>query len=348
MVAFQTDEQRWQAVVTREPQADGLFVYGVVTTGVYCRPACASRLPNRENVRFFATWREAEEAGLRACRRCNPQSAARPVPYAEAIAEACRTIASAEASPSLARLASTAGLSPSHFGRLFKRQVGVTPKRYAAELRMQRVRQALHDGQPVTDAIYRAGYGSSSRFYEDVDAKLGMSPSRYRQAGLGVRIRFAVRPCPLGFVLVATTDRGICAILLGDDPQTLEHELRAGFAQAELDDGDVELAAHVAQVLRYLDTPQEGLELPLDIQGTAFQRRVWQALRTLPVGATATYGELAAQIGQPQAARAVARVCATNPVALAIPCHRVIRRDGGLGGFRWGLERKRRLLERET
>jgi AraC family transcriptional regulator of adaptative response/methylated-DNA-[protein]-cysteine methyltransferase len=323
----------------------------VTTTGVYCRPSCSSRLPNRENVRFFDTYQDAEGAGFRPCKRCDPRSPIRQDRqdrHHEAIVQACRLIQESEEEPSLADLASAAGLSPSYFHRVFKRIVGVTPKQYALEQRQGRVRSYLQASPTVTEAIYEAGYASSSRFYQDASTVLGMKPSAYRKGGAGMRIRFAIAPCTLGWVLVAATDKGICAIDLGDGSEWLVERLRARFPEAELVEGDPILAGWMDLVLSFLDSPGEGLDLPLDILGTAFQRRVWLALRQIAPGTTASYGEVAARIGNPKAARAVAQACATNVLAVAVPCHRVIRGDGQLGGYRWGSERKRWLLAREA
>ena len=345
---YSTNEARWEAVRQRDQEAVGQFVYAVTTTGVYCRPGCASKLPHRENVRFFETWEEAEAAGFRACKRCAPNSPVDAGAHAEAILRACRLIEESEEAPSLTELASQAGLSPSHFHRLFRQATGVTPKQYAVAHRARRVRADLQNSATVTDAIYDAGFGSSSRFYERSTETLGMSPTEYRNGGAGQRIRYAIAPCYLGWVLVAATGRGICALEFGDGPAELRESLRDRFPGAQLVEDDPDFAAWIDQVLAFLDAPQGGLQLPLDIAGTAFQRRVWAALEEIPAGATASYGEIAARVGNPQAGRAVARACASNPVAVAIPCHRVVRADGEPGGYRWGTDRKRELLRHEA
>lgn len=348
MNPYPTEQARWEALVQRDRQARGAYVYGVVTTGIYCRPGCSSRQPNRDNVRFFDTPADAEKAGFRPCKRCQPQAPAGRQAHAETIVEVCRLIDEAEEPPTLAELAGAVGLSPSHLHRLFKQQVGVTPKQYAMEKRLSRVRAGLETDATVAEAVYGAGFASSSRFYQDVGGKLGMKPSEYRNGAQGLHIHFATARSNLGWALVATTARGICAIDLADSPQALEARLHARFPKAEAIQRDPGLGAVVSQVLALLESPQDGLDLPLDVQGTAFQRRVWLALRDIPPGATASYGEIAARIGQPGAARAVARACAANPIAVAIPCHRVVRSDGSLGGYRWGSERKRKLLDQEA
>ena len=345
---LETNDQRWEAVVRRDPQSDGAFFYGVKTTGVYCRPACCARLPNRRNVEFFPRWADAEHAGYRACRRCHPQGLSNPSPISEAIARACRIIEQAEAPPTLKALAAAVGFSPFHFQRLFKQTVGVTPKVYAVARRVRRFQENLREDRTVTQAMYEAGFGSSSRCYEKAADHLGMTPAEYRNGGAGKHVRYAMAECYLGWMLVAATERGVCAIEFGDHCDGLRDELTARFPAAELRGDDPEFAEWVEGILAALDRPARGLDLPLDICGTAFQRRVWQALQAVPAGSTATYADIARKIGKPSAARAVARACAANPVAVLIPCHRVVRGDGGLGGYRWDLRRKRALLEREA
>ncbi|SHF25161.1 AraC family transcriptional regulator, regulatory protein of adaptative response / methylated-DNA-[protein]-cysteine methyltransferase [Desulfacinum infernum DSM 9756] len=347
MKGFVSEEARWRAVLDRDGAADGIFVYAVVTTGVYCRPSCPSRRPRRENVRFFESYQEAEKAGFRACAKCRPnRSGAHP--GAELVEWACRRIAQAESPPKLKDLAEEAGCSPSHLQRIFKKILAITPSRYAAQLRRQKVQTHLGRGASVTEAIHEAGYGSGSRFYERDGKELGMSPKQYARGGKGMEIRFASAPCSLGWVLVAATDRGVCAVFLGDSPEALERELRERFPRARTLPEDPHRAVFIEKVLAHLEAPHRTpADLPLDVRGTAFQQRVWEALRRIPPGETATYSEIARRIGSPSAVRAVARACASNPAALVIPCHRVVRSDGTLAGYRWGLERKRRLLERE-
>jgi AraC family transcriptional regulator of adaptative response/methylated-DNA-[protein]-cysteine methyltransferase len=341
-------DPRWATVVARDPAADGSFVYSVRTTGVYCRPSCASRRARPENVQFHASCEAAERAGFRPCRRCCPERPSLGERHAEQITRACRAIEMAERTPPLASLAAAAGMSAWHFHRVFKAVTGLTPRAYAQAQRARRARRELARAESVTDAIYEAGYNSSGRFYAEAGARLGMTPSAYRAGGAAVRIRFAVGECSLGSVLVASSERGICAILLGDDPDVLARRLQDEFPSAELIGGDAEFERLVARVVGFVETPAIGLDLPLDVRGTAFQQRVWQALRALPSGTTASYSEIARRIGAPRAVRAVAQACAANRLAVAIPCHRVVRHDGGLSGYRWGVERKAALLAAEA
>ena len=346
--AYATDQARWEALVRRDLNASGPFVYGVLTTFIYCRPACASRLPKYENVRFFDTCKQAEKAGFRPCKRCHPTSETGQSRLSAAIVKACHIIETCEEHLPLNNLANEVGLSPFHFQRLFKKMVGVTPKQYAMEMRLKQVRAGLQTDASVTEAIYAAGFASSSRFYENVETALGMKPSEYRRGAAGISIRFVVEKSFLGWVLIAATARGICAIEFGDRPDILENRLREKFSKATILDDDDIFKMWVKQILAHLESPQGTLGLPLDIQGTAFQRLVWTALREIPPGSTASYADIAAKIGHPKAARAVARACASNKIAVAIPCHRAVRRDGGLGGYRWGMERKRAVLDREA
>ena len=342
------DEERWQAMKRRDPAFDGKFVFAVRTTGVYCRPSCASRPAKRENVCLFSTVAEAEKEGFRACKRCRPDKLGAPDPHIEAVGRACERIERAEEAPKLAELAAGAGLSPYHFHRVFKAITGVTPKAYVAETRARRAADKLRTAETVTEAIYEAGFNSSSRFYESTSARLGMTPSAVKRGGAGARIRFAVGQASLGAVLVAATKKGVCAILLGDDPEALVRDVQDRFPRAEFEGGDAEFERMVAQVVGLVEAPGQRLDLPLDIRGTAFQQKVWAALRSIPPGKTATYQEIARAIGQPKAVRAVAQACGANPLAVAIPCHRVVRTDGDVSGYRWGVERKRKLIDREA
>jgi AraC family transcriptional regulator of adaptative response/methylated-DNA-[protein]-cysteine methyltransferase len=340
-------DPRWQAVVTRDASADGLFVYGVRTTGVYCRPSSSARLPRPENVVFFASATEAEAAGFRPSKRAAADRTGLAEQHAAVVAAACRLIAEAEWLPTLVELAAHAGMSPWHFHRVFKAVTGLTPKGYANAHRADKVRSKLTDRGRITDALYDAGFNSNSRFYEASAGLLGMSPTDYRKGGAKLEIRFAVGECFLGAILVAQSARGVCAILLGDDPDRLVQDLQDQFHSATLIGGDAEFERLMAEVVGFIETPKLGLNLPLDLQGTAFQQRVWQALAQIPPGTTASYAQIAQRIGAPTASRAVALACGANRIAVAIPCHRVVRSDGALSGYRWGVERKRALLDRE-
>lgn len=348
LAAATLSDPRWASIVARDPQADGTFCYSVKTTGVYCRPSCAARLARPENVAFHSTCEEAEGAGFRPCKRCKPNQQSRLEEYAVKVTEACRIIEESESVPSLDELASRVGVSAYHFHRVFKQVTGLTPREYAAAHRDKRIRHQLTSGTNVTEAIFDAGYNSSSRFYEQSDRVLGMTPTRYRAGGADTEIRFAVGECSLGPILVAQSDRGICAILMGDDADALVRDLQDRFRHANLIGGDAGFEQLVARVVGFVDAPRIGLDLPLDVRGTAFQQRVWQALREIPPGQTVSYTDIAQRIGAPRAVRAVAQACGANALAVAIPCHRVVRNDGGLSGYRWGIERKRALLEAET
>ncbi|MFG1247462.1 bifunctional DNA-binding transcriptional regulator/O6-methylguanine-DNA methyltransferase Ada [Xanthobacter flavus] len=343
-------DPRWAQVLGRDASVDGAFVYAVVTTGVYCRPSCPSRRADPRNVRFFEDPAAAQAAGFRPCLRCQPIGPSPAERSTTIIAEACRRIEASDAPPKLDELAAVAGMSPWHFHRRFKAVTGLTPRAYGAAHQARRVRAELEAAESggVTEAIYGAGFSSSSRFYERSDGMLGMTPTQFRSGGKDTDIRFAVGQCSLGAILVAVSPRGICAISLGDDPGTLVRELEDRFPAANLIGGDSAFETLVGQVIGFVQAPQMGLDLPLDVRGTAFQQRVWQALRDIPAGDTATYADVAARIGDAKAVRAVARACAANTLAVAIPCHRVVRSDGTLSGYRWGVERKRRLLETET
>jgi len=348
LAAATVGDPRWAAVVARDPAADGRFFYSVKTTGVYCRPSCAARLARPENVRFHATCADAEKAGFRPCKRCKPDQAPLLAQRAAKVAGICRLIEDADAVPGLEELANRAGMSTYHFHRVFKAATGLTPKAYAAAHRARRVRSELDRSGTVTEAIFDAGYDSTGRFYEKSRGILGMTPSNYRKGGANTEIRFAIGECSLGSILVATSERGVCAITLGDDPGALARELQDRFPRADLMGGDEEFEQLVARVVGFVEAPRVGLDLPLDVRGTAFQQRVWQALRKIPAGSTVSYADIAERIGSPKSVRAVAQACAANTLAVAIPCHRVVRNDGVLSGYRWGVERKRALLEREA
>ena len=338
---------RWLALDARDAAADGRFVYSVRSTGVYCRPSCPSRAARRDNVAFHATCAAAEAAGFRPCKRCRPNEASQAERQAEAVSRACARIAASQTPPALAALAKAAGLSASRFHRVFKAATGVTPRAYAAAGRAERVAASLRAGAPVTRAAYDAGFNSASRFYAAAPSRLGMSPAAYRDGGAGAAIRYALDHCSFGAILVAATTKGICAILLGEDFGTLTQDLATRFPKAAIAGADPAFAATVARVVAFVEAPAGGLDLPLDIGGTAFQQRVWAALRDVAPGDTTTYAAVARTIGQPAAVRAVAGACAANAHAVVIPCHRVLRGDGSLSGYRWGVERKRALLARE-
>lgn len=347
--AFDAQEQdpRWIALKNRNPGTDDFF-YAVKTTGVFCRPTCPARLPRPEHVLFFTTCDEAEQAGFRPCKRCQPTQLSPEKRHAALMQSACRMIEASETMPTLNELAARLGFSAYHFQRLFKRCIGVTPKTYAMAQREMRLRTLLAKDGTVTEAIFNAGYQSSSRFYDRAAHIVGMPPSAYRSGGSSMPIRFAVGESVLGSILVAQSTQGLCAILLGDDPEELLQDLQARFPRAELIGGDKDFEQLVAYVVGFVQAPGENFDLPLDIRGTAFQQQVWNALRRIPPGQTLSYTELAKAIGMPRAVRAVASACAANPLAVAIPCHRVVRSDGKLAGYRWKIERKRLLLEAEA
>lgn len=347
-VSLDPDSAFWNAVRARDRAYDGKFYYSVATTGVYCRPSCAARLANRRNVEFHASCADAEKAGFRPCKRCKPNEPSLHDRYAAKVAQACHLIEVAEEPPKLGALARAAGLSSYHFHRVFKAIAGVTPKAYAVAHRQKRVRENLKRSRSVTEAIFDAGFNSSARFYADATGVLGMTPSDFRSGGTNADMRFAVGECSLGSILVAASEKGIAAILFGDDPEALVHDLEDRFPNANLIGGDGAFEDVMAKIVGLVEAPEVGFNLPLDMRGTAFQHRVWQALREIPVGTTATYSEIAERIGMPKAVRAVAAACAANKIAVAIPCHRVVRHDGSLSGYRWGVERKRKLIEREA
>lgn len=346
------EKNRWQAVQTRDRLSDGGFVYAVRSTGIYCRPSCPSRRPRREQVIFFQAPDAAEREGYRACRRCHPRAAAQRSPRAKLVEDLCRYIEkSIAADPddllTLRALSSRAGLSLHQLERAFQRVIGITPRQYVDAQRMRRLKTQLKEGDDVTTALYDAGYGSSSRLYERAPAQLGMTPATYRRGGAGMSISYTVVPCSLGRLLVAATVRGISAVYLGNDDATLRGELEKEYPRAEIRENRNGFKKWVSTLLEHLRGREPHLDLPVDVQATAFQRRVWEELRRIPYGSTRTYSEIARAIGRPHATRAVARACATNPASVVIPCHRVIREDGNLAGYRWGLERKQSLLAHE-
>lgn len=345
------DAQAWSAVLGRDGAWDGRFVYAVATTGIYCRPSCAARRPKREHVTFFGSPEAAEEAGYRACRRCRPKSTLPPrivrqVERARAFIDEETARATGERI-TLARITAAAGVSPYHLHRMFKRVMGLTPAEYVRARRRERLKAELRNGETVSRATYGAGYGSSSRVYDERGTRLGMTPGTYRHGGRGAHIRYTIVPTPFGRLLVGATERGVCTVTLGDSDAELVAGLAKEYPQATRERASRELDEWVTAIVRHLEGASPRLAIPVDLQATAFQRRVWRALQAIPYGETRSYSEIAAAIGAPRAARAVARACATNPVAIVVPCHRVVRGDGQLGGYRWGAERKRRLLERE-
>ena len=340
-------DDRWNAVIARDASFAGQFYIGVKTTGIYCRPGCPARLPKRANVRFFDTRKQAEAAGFRPCKRCRPGQPPLAEIHAGKIAQACRLIEQADEAPRLEALAAAVGLSPYHFHRIFKARLGMTPKSYAVAGRNRRMRESLGRSGSVTEAIYDAGFNSNGCFYANSSEVLGMTPTDFRSGASGHDIRYAIGQSSLGLVLVAATAIGVCAILFGDSAEALRRDLEKQFPRARLLAGDTAFQSLTARVIAFVDDPARGLDLPLDIRGTAFQHRVWDALRRIPVGSTASYAEIAANIGAPRAARAVARACATNRIAVAIPCHRVIHADGSISGYAGGVHRKRALLAKE-
>lgn len=341
------DTRRWNSVCARDASADGSFVFAVRTTGVFCRPSCAARRPKRENVRFFATNADAERAGFRACKRCTPLEASVAERRAQRIARACELLATSDERWTLAALARDVGSSPFRLQREFKEALGVAPREYAAAKRDERAAASLPHSKSVVEAALDAGFGSTGRFYARSRAVAGMTARARRAGGDGIDVRYAFHATTLGTLLVAATAKGLCDVRLGAARAVLERELREVFPTAKLARGDAELSKWIADVVTHVEEPSHARTLPLDARGTAFQARVWKALQAIPRGTTVTYQELARAIGRPSSTRAVARACATNPLALVVPCHRVVRTDGGLGGYRWGIERKREILRRE-
>ncbi len=338
----------WQAVLSRDSGSDGAFVFAVRSTGIYCKPSCPARRPRRENVVFFSLAKAAEEAGFRACQRCRPQEAALSNPQVELVQRICRYIEIHSEEPlTLATLSKQMYVSPYHLQRIFKRVVGVTPRQYIQAQRIEHLKMQIKEGEAVTQALYDVGYGSSSRLYEQAPEQLGMTPTTYRDGGKGMHIHYTIVDCPLGCLLVAATERGICAVQLGDSDAGLASTLSEEYPAATIQRDGANLGQEVDAILRHLNGEQPHLDLPLDIQATAFQRRVWEELRAIPYGKTRSYSKIAQSLGDSKKARAVAQACAANPVALIIPCHRVVHEDGTRGGYHWGVERKQRLLAQE-
>ncbi len=343
----------WQAVQQRDPTYDGSVIYAVRTTGIYCRPTCPSRRPNRDNVRFFADSKEAQSAGYRACLRCLPDRPDQKSRNSDLVKRVCHQIDShlnehPDSLPSLAQLSQAAGVSSSHLQRVFKKETGLTPRQYAHTGRLERFKSLVRDGNPVSAAMFDSGFSSSSRLYEDADGQFGMTPGRYKRGGAGTTIGYLFAESPLGSLLVAATGKGICSVKLGGDASVLLNDLQAEFPAADFQEGDETLRGWLALVLEYLEGERLGLDLPLDIQATAFQRRVWRMLQSIPYGETRSYQQMALDVGLTcNAGRAVGNACASNPVALVIPCHRAVRKDGSLGGYRWGLHRKEALIAME-
>jgi AraC family transcriptional regulator of adaptative response/methylated-DNA-[protein]-cysteine methyltransferase len=342
------DDPRWARIVARDKTADGHLWYSVVTTGVYCRPSCPSRTANPKNVQLHDSLESARATGFRPCKRCNPDGLSADAENAALVAKVCKMIEESQEEPSLEELAEAVSRSPGYFHRVFKATTGVTPKEYAAAHRAAKVRHGLKSGGTVTEAIYDAGFNSSGRFYEKSTDMLGMTPSQYRAGGANEDIKFAVGQTSLGAILVASTKKGVAAILLGDDPEELVQDLQDRFPKARLIGADSDYEALVARVVGFVEAPKIGWNLPLDVRGTAFQERVWKALQEIPAGATVSYAEIARRIGAPKSVRAVAGACAANNLAVAIPCHRVVRNDGALSGYAWGVDRKRALIDREV
>jgi AraC family transcriptional regulator of adaptative response/methylated-DNA-[protein]-cysteine methyltransferase len=342
------DEQYWQAVQQRDREADGTFVYAVRSTGIYCRPTCPSRRPSRAQVEFFTRPEEAERGGYRACLRCQPRESVMPAQQPEWVQQACRYIeAHADEPVTLDALSAHVNVSAYHLQRTFKQALGVTPRQYAEAQRLARLKTRLKEGDTVTSAMYDVGYGSSSRLYERASSQLGMTPRKFRQGGQGVNIHYTIVDSTLGRLMVAATEKGICFVSLGDDDAALVAELRHDYSSAAIRHDPARLGAWVRAIVRYVSGHETRLDLPLDVQATAFQWRVWRELQAIPYGSTRSYRDIAAALGNPKAIRAVGRACATNPVSLVIPCHRAVRADGGLAGYRWGVTRKQKLLDQE-
>lgn len=345
---YETLAERWRAVLARDHAANGAFVLAVTSTGIFCRPICPAKRPCRDRVIFYDTPAEARRAGYRACLRCKPEDEAFGRRHTDAIARATSLIRDSKSMPSLAQLAKSAGMSAFHFHRLFRRTVGVTPRQFRAQIMVDRAKASLRGGETVTASLYDAGFSSNGRFYETVAGRMGMTPTKVGAGGTDETIRFVVRRCELGLVLVAATEKGICEVWLGEDAALLSRRLKTAYPQATMASRDPRMSAMIKQVITLVDRPSTGIVLPLDLRGTSFEMQVWEALRRIPIGQTKTYGEIAAAIGHPRAARAVGSACARNHVAVVVPCHRAVGADKKLHGYRWGLERKRKLLQNES
>lgn len=336
----------WNAVRGNDARFDGAFVYAVRTTGIYCKASCSSRTPKRENVAFFEDFNAAELSGFRACQRCLPKNE-KPSAEIERVLRICEMLEE-DPAPTLAEISDEIGLSPTHLQKVFKELIGVSPKKFAEMKRLERFREGIKSGVGVTDAMYDAGFGSSSRLYENVSEKLGMTPRAYAAKGKHMKIAFTIAECDLGNLLVARTEKGVCSVAFGDSVEILEQKLKSEYANAEIFRDDRELKTAVAAILGNIEGRNKSLDLPVDVRATAFQMRVWEELRKIPYGETLSYSDVAKRIGKPNSVRAVATACASNRVALVIPCHRVVGKNGALSGYRWGIERKRELLERES
>jgi AraC family transcriptional regulator, regulatory protein of adaptative response / methylated-DNA-[protein]-cysteine methyltransferase len=341
------DEIYWSAVKNNDKRFDGIFFTGVKTTKIFCKPSCAAKLPKRENVDFYDNWQIAENKGFRACLRCKPKNSDAKNPQVEMVLQACNLLETEE-NLSLERLGENLKINPIHLQKTFKEIIGVSPKKYVENLRLEKFKREVKSGNDVISSIYEAGYGSSRSLYENVSNKLGMTPKIYQKGGKGMEISFAIADCPLGKLLVARTEKGVCAVTLGDSGEFLSAKLREEFPKAEIGESNEKLKEFVEEILRHLAGKNKLIDLPLDLQATAFQMQVWELLRKIPFGETLSYKQVAEKLGNPKAVRAVARACATNRVAVVIPCHRVIGTNGSLSGYRWGIERKRLLIERET
>jgi len=342
-----TDDEKWGAVLTRNGNSDGSFVFAVRSTGIYCKPSCPAKRPRRDQVVFFSRSDEAEQTGFRPCKRCRPRDVG-PSRQAESIDRICRYIeANLDSRLTLSMLSAHTGISPYHLQRTFKRNVGISPRQYVEARRLVKMKRSPRNGETVTKALYKAGFSSRSRLYEKVPNRFGMSPGAFRRGGVGLRIEYTIVDCPLGRLLIGATERGICAVCMGDSDTTVKAALSEDYPSAELHRNDESMLKWVTEFMKYFSGQHLKLNLPIDVQATAFQWRVWKEIQSIPSGKTNTYSEIGSALGAPKGARAVARACATNPVSLVIPCHRVVGEDGGLHGYRWGKKRKQALLLHE-